>query len=73
LRQNSGLPEAPEQTKARYDSMLRGDPAQFRLGIPLGRIGEPADQAAAVIFLASDEAGYISGQCLYVDGLAGES
>jgi 2,3-dihydro-2,3-dihydroxybenzoate dehydrogenase len=53
--------------------MLRGDPTQFRLGIPLGRIGEPADQAAAVIFLASDEAGYISGQCLYVDGLAGES
>ena len=73
LRQNSGLPEAPEQTKARYESMLRGDPTQFRLGIPLGRIGEPADQAAAVIYLASDEAGYISGQCLYVDGLAGES
>jgi NAD(P)-dependent dehydrogenase (short-subunit alcohol dehydrogenase family) len=41
--------------------------------VPLGRIGEPEDQAAAVIFLASEEAGYISGQCLYVDGLAGES
>jgi 2,3-dihydro-2,3-dihydroxybenzoate dehydrogenase len=73
LRRNSGLPETPEQAKARYEQMRRGDPAQFRIGIPLGRIGEPEDQAAAVIFLASDEAGYISGQCLYVDGLAGES
>jgi NAD(P)-dependent dehydrogenase (short-subunit alcohol dehydrogenase family) len=73
LRQNSGLPETIEQAKARQDQMLQGNPEQFRLGIPLGRVGEPEDQAAAVIFLASDEAGYISGQCLYVDGLAGES
>jgi NAD(P)-dependent dehydrogenase (short-subunit alcohol dehydrogenase family) len=73
LRQNSGLPETPEQAKARQEQMLNGDPAQFRLGVPLGRVGEPEDQAAAVIFLASEAAGYISCQCLYVDGLAGES
>jgi 3-oxoacyl-[acyl-carrier protein] reductase len=36
--------------------------------IPLGRIGLPADVAAAVAFLASSEAGYITGQCLHVDG-----
>jgi 2,3-dihydro-2,3-dihydroxybenzoate dehydrogenase len=73
LRQNSGLAESLEQAKTRQEQMLQGDPAQFRMGIPLGRIGEPEDQAAAVIFLASEEAGYISGQCLYVDGMAGES
>jgi 2,3-dihydro-2,3-dihydroxybenzoate dehydrogenase len=73
LRQNSGLPESPDQAKARFKQLLDGDPGQFRLGVPLGRIGEPEDQAAAVMFLASEEAGYISGQCLYVDGLAGES
>lgn len=73
LRQHSGLPETPEQTKARLEQLLQGDPAQFRIGVPLGRIGEPEDQAAAVMFLASEEAGYISGQCLYVDGMAGES
>jgi len=36
--------------------------------IPLGRIGSPADVAAAVAFLASPEAGYITGQRLHVDG-----
>lgn len=36
--------------------------------MPLGRIGAPDDVAAAVAFLASPEAGYITGQTLYVDG-----
>ncbi|WP_166902837.1 SDR family NAD(P)-dependent oxidoreductase [Mycobacterium sp. DL440] len=36
--------------------------------MPLGRLGEPADIAAAVAFLASAQAGYITGQVLYVDG-----
>jgi len=36
--------------------------------IPLGRFGDPADIAAAVSFLASPEAKYITGQTLTVDG-----
>jgi NAD(P)-dependent dehydrogenase (short-subunit alcohol dehydrogenase family) len=47
---------------------IHGDLAGWRLGVPLGRLAEPADQAAAVLFLASDEAGHITGQELAVDG-----
>ena len=36
--------------------------------IPLGRMGTAADVAAAVCFLASDEAAYITGQVLAVNG-----
>jgi len=36
--------------------------------IPLGRIAQPAEIAEAVLFLASDRAAYITGQCLSVNG-----
>jgi NAD(P)-dependent dehydrogenase (short-subunit alcohol dehydrogenase family) len=35
---------------------------------PIGRIGEPAEVAAAILFLASDEASFITGAVLPVDG-----
>lgn len=36
--------------------------------IPMGRVGEPKDIANAALFLASDEAAFITGQCLDVNG-----
>jgi 3-oxoacyl-[acyl-carrier protein] reductase len=36
--------------------------------IPMGRIAEPREVAAAHVFLASDDAAYITGQVLHVDG-----
>ncbi len=36
--------------------------------IPMGRIGQPEEIAGIFAFLASDEAAYITGQTLYVDG-----
>ena len=36
--------------------------------IPAGRMGGPTDIAAAVVYLASDEAGYVTGQTLHVNG-----
>ena len=36
--------------------------------IPLGRLGQPSDIAAAVVYLASDEAGWVTGATLHVNG-----
>ncbi|MRG96170.1 glucose 1-dehydrogenase [Polyangium spumosum] len=48
------------------------DPAKAKAnlakGIPMGRIGEPADVAAAVAYLASDDAKFVTGTELLVDG-----
>jgi 3-oxoacyl-[acyl-carrier protein] reductase len=42
--------------------------ARIAATIPMGRIGTPDDVAAAVLFLASSEASYITGQTLHVNG-----
>ena len=43
-------------------------PEAGALGVPLGRIGRPEDIGAAVVFMASPAAAWVTGQCLYVDG-----
>jgi len=42
--------------------------AAIARAVPLGRLGEPQDIAAAMLFLASDAAAYITGQTIIVDG-----
>ena len=60
---------APGMIETDMTSAL-SDTAREALGgqIPLGRFGTPEDVAAAVCFLASDEASYITGQVLGVNG-----
>ena len=41
---------------------------QIKRRIPLRRLAKPADVAGAVCFLLSDQAGFITGHSLYVDG-----
>jgi 3-oxoacyl-[acyl-carrier protein] reductase len=41
---------------------------EARQNIPVGRTGKPEDVAAAILFFASEEAGFINGQVLYVAG-----
>jgi len=42
--------------------------AEMAQPYPLGRLGRPGDVAAAILFLASEEAGWITGTSLLVDG-----
>ncbi|MFQ1062334.1 SDR family oxidoreductase [Bordetella trematum] len=51
-----GMPDTPENRK------------RFLGTIPLGRFSTPQDIANACLYLASDEAGFITGTCLEVDG-----
>ncbi|MBV9794801.1 MAG: SDR family oxidoreductase [Actinobacteria bacterium] len=52
----------------RLANLSRERRAELGASFALGRIGEPADTAAVVAFLASDEAGFITGQVIYNTG-----
>ncbi|MFA1545948.1 SDR family NAD(P)-dependent oxidoreductase [Actinomadura chokoriensis] len=60
-----------EMTRATAERL--GVPVEQRLaeiaaGLPVRRVGRPADIANAALFLAADESGFVTGQVLYVDG-----
>lgn len=62
---------APGVTETGMNAALRADPqaaGSLRDAIPLGRFAGPDEQAAGVCFLASDEASYITGAVLSIDG-----
>jgi len=50
------------------DALDADQKARLVGNIPAGRLGEPADVAAAVVFLASEEASYVTGQTLHTNG-----
>jgi 2,3-dihydro-2,3-dihydroxybenzoate dehydrogenase len=56
------------QARGDVESIVRGNAAEWRLGIPLGRLAEPSDQAALAVFLAGEGRRHITGQDLAVDG-----
>jgi NAD(P)-dependent dehydrogenase (short-subunit alcohol dehydrogenase family) len=60
-------PEAFTAGEMDYDKVWTGM-ASRRGGPPSTRLGRPGDIAATVAFLLSDDAGYINGQSLGVDG-----
>jgi 3-oxoacyl-[acyl-carrier protein] reductase len=60
---------APGMIRSAMTDALSEDQKQSIFGrIPAGRLGEGSDVAAAVVYLASFEAGYVTGQTLHVNG-----
>jgi meso-butanediol dehydrogenase/(S,S)-butanediol dehydrogenase/diacetyl reductase len=62
---------APGVTETGMNALLRADPMraeQLLAAIPLGRFATPEEQAAGVCFLACEEAAYITGATLPIDG-----
>jgi NAD(P)-dependent dehydrogenase (short-subunit alcohol dehydrogenase family) len=57
------------ETDLNRATLAKPEERQWRLDrIPMRRIGTPEDIAGAVVFLASDDSNYITGQTIYVDG-----
>ncbi|MCY1245054.1 4-formylbenzenesulfonate dehydrogenase TsaC1/TsaC2 [compost metagenome] len=56
LEEFMGMPDTPENR------------AKFLATIPMGRMSTPQDVANACLYLASDEAAFITGTCIEVDG-----
>lgn len=71
IRCNAVLPGSVRTQNASWEIRIRKDPQVFEKlarWYPLGRVAEPDDVAKAVSFLASDDAAYITGASLPVDG-----
>ncbi|MYT21677.1 SDR family oxidoreductase, partial [Streptomyces sp. SID7760] len=60
---------APAVVKTRFaEALYEGREAEVAADYPLRRLGEPSDIASAVAFLASEDASWVTGHVLTVDG-----
>ena len=69
VRVNAIAPDLADTPQTPAHLMLRGrDPALIKTWIPAGRFGQPDDYAAVVEFLASEDARFVTGKTIPVDG-----
>lgn len=69
VRVNAIAPDLADTLQTPAASMLRGrDPKLVHSWVPLGRFGQPEDYADVVVFLASDQSRFVTGQVIPVDG-----
>ena len=67
IRVNAIAPGLTDTAQPRY-GMGEEELAAAGNALPLGRLAQPEDIARAAVFLASDDAGFITGHCLHVNG-----
>jgi NAD(P)-dependent dehydrogenase (short-subunit alcohol dehydrogenase family) len=68
IRVNSICPGVTETPLASFALSNAEKRASIEKLVPLGRVGQPGEIAAAALFLASEDASYITGEALVVDG-----
>lgn len=69
VRVNAIAPDVTDSLQVPYDRMVPEDQRHlWPRWVPVGRMGVPEDQAGVVLFLASDQSSFLTGQVLNVDG-----
>jgi NAD(P)-dependent dehydrogenase (short-subunit alcohol dehydrogenase family) len=67
IRVNAICP-GPTDTPMLRNALTPDQLGEFALSFPMGRLGQPDEIAKAAVFLASDDASFVTGSMLYVDG-----
>jgi len=67
IRVNAIAPGLTDTAQPRYGN-TEEELAVMATAVPLGRMAQPEDIAGIAVFLASDEAGHVTGQTLHVNG-----
>lgn len=72
VRVNAIAPDVTESLQVPYSQWLSAEEqAQWPRWVPVGRMGQPEDQARAILFLASDLAAFVTGHTIPTDGGTG--
>ncbi len=61
-------PTLTERVKVKWESRPEEERQKILAGIPLGRVAKPEEIATVIAFLASDDASYVNGVCIDVNG-----
>ena len=61
-------PVLSERVRRKWEARTEEDRKRILAGIPLGRLAEPEEVATVIAFLASDDASYVNGVCIDVNG-----
>jgi NAD(P)-dependent dehydrogenase (short-subunit alcohol dehydrogenase family) len=72
VRVNAIGPDVTESVQVPYSRWVTGEQeAMWPVWVPVGRVGDPLDQARVILFLASELSGFVTGHTIPTDGGTG--